>query len=61
MDSQTTSTCYKCGKQARELSPRSRCVRCEYESNQFNEKENEKLRNQIALLEEDIRCYQADL
>ena len=36
--------CYKCGNGNMQLSRRSRCVDCEYESNLFNEKENEKLR-----------------
>jgi hypothetical protein len=43
--------CYKCGMVmdfASQLSPRSRCVMCEYESNQFNEKENERLRKKLA-------------
>lgn len=44
--------CYKCDREVKELSPRSRCVRCEYLSNQLNEVENEELRNTIEVWKE---------
>ena len=45
------TACYKCDSTNGPLSPRSRCVKCEYESNQFNEAEGEKLRNRVHELE----------
>lgn len=39
--------CYECNEQVHELSPRSRCVKCEHRRAIFNEKENDKLRGQI--------------
>ena len=35
-----------------ELSPRSRCVTCEYERAMYNETENDVLRGQVYTLEE---------
>ena len=37
-------TCYQCDMPAEKLSPRSRCVTCEYERANVNEDENEGLR-----------------
>tara|TARA_R110000822_G_scaffold44191_1_gene118795 strand:- start:3835 stop:4038 length:204 start_codon:yes stop_codon:yes gene_type:complete len=36
--------CYQCGKPSYELSPRSRCVSCEYAAYVFNEAEAEQLK-----------------
>ena len=36
--------CYECGATVPELSPRSRCIKCEYKNAQFNREENDKLR-----------------
>ena len=44
--------CYKCGVVAHKLSPRSRCVTCEYQSNVINELENENLREAIEMQSE---------
>ena len=35
--------CYECEAEVHELSPRSRCVNCEYRRAKFNEKEVERL------------------
>jgi len=40
--------CYECNNPAHKLSSRSRCVDCEHRRAIFNEKENEKLREQLA-------------
>lgn len=42
--------CYVCETKAA-LSPRSRCVACEYKAAMFNENENEELREKIEELE----------
>ena len=47
-DTMMVSQCYECGRAARELSDRSRCVRCEHRRALVNEKENEQLRERIA-------------
>lgn len=44
--------CYECGAKVHELSPRSRCVMCEYRRSQFNEDYSEIKDAQIASLEE---------
>lgn len=44
--------CYQCGAEVHELSPRSRCVTCEYERAMYNETENDVLRGQVYTLEE---------
>ena len=41
-------SCYECNKKTNELSPRSRCVECEYRRAKFNEKENYELRKVLA-------------
>jgi hypothetical protein len=43
-----TYECYQCGEMVAELSPRSRCVMCEYNRAEFNEKENDTLRDKLA-------------
>jgi hypothetical protein len=42
------SNCYVCLKPGMQLSPRGRCVKCEYERSIANEKEVEELQTQIA-------------
>ena len=44
--------CYQCGAKVHDLSPRYRCVICEYERAQFNEEENEILRGMVEILED---------
>lgn len=39
--------CYECGTPVHELSPRSRCCKCEYDRAIFNEKENNQLREKL--------------
>ena len=39
--------CYQCGKKVFELSPRSRCVECEYHRAEFNAEENDVLRSKL--------------
>lgn len=46
--------CYVCDKATHELSPRGRCVDCEYDRSTWNEKENECLRAVIESLENKI-------
>lgn len=41
-------TCYQCDTPADKLSPRSRCVMCEYKRGNFNEQENETLRGALS-------------
>lgn len=43
-DGMTLSECYECGTKVHELSPRSRCCMCEYGRANFNERENNQLR-----------------
>ena len=43
--------CYECEKDVAEISPRSRCVACEYRRSIFNELENDSLREQLATAE----------
>jgi hypothetical protein len=38
--------CYQCDAKVHELSPRSRCVKCEWGRAEFNEKENDRLRSE---------------
>lgn len=38
--------CYQCDAEVYELSPRSRCVTCEYNRAEFNAKENDSLRQE---------------
>ena len=45
-DGLTLTPCYECGVPVHELSPRSRCCMCEYGRANFNEKENNQLREQ---------------
>lgn len=40
--------CYECNRLKTALSPRSRCITCEYRRAQFNEEENESLRYTLA-------------
>lgn len=47
------SVCYVCGAVAA-LSPRSRCVTCEYTRSVANEQENEELRKQITILTDTV-------
>jgi len=42
--------CYQCGKFVHDLSPRSRCVICEYKIGAANALENADLRAEIAAL-----------
>jgi hypothetical protein len=44
MDEWKKLECYQCGTHVYELSPRSRCVNCEYSRGNFNEAEIENLR-----------------
>ena len=55
------SSCYKCDAITGCLSPRSRCVKCEYESNLFNENENEILRAENAELEQKLSRAQSTI
>lgn len=48
LESSGPHSCYSCGE-VTFLSERSRCVDCEYKANQFNMKENDRLRNEIAI------------
>ena len=48
LESSGPHSCYGCGA-VTFLSKRSRCVDCEYTANQFNSKENDRLRNEIAI------------
>lgn len=43
--------CYVCMKPSAELSPRSRCARCEYERSVSNERQNEELHRKLASFE----------
>lgn len=49
-----TVTCYECAKPAVELNENSRCIHCVTKRNFFNEKENTKLRHQIATLQRQL-------
>jgi len=40
--------CYECGKIVAELSPRSRCVTCEYKRCTQNERDNDLLQTELA-------------
>jgi hypothetical protein len=40
-------SCYECGAKVHELSPRSRCVHCEYRRALVNEELNDELREQL--------------
>ena len=58
--------CYKCGQmhQGHNLSPRSRCADCEYQSNLFNEAENDNLRAALESqkdIKEDWKRFAKDL
>ena len=46
-DGMVLTPCYECGAPVHELSPRSRCCKCEYDRANFNEKENNQLREQL--------------
>lgn len=47
-------TCYVCDIKTSELSPRSRCVNCEYNRSISNENENEFLRSKVLNLQHEI-------
>jgi hypothetical protein len=52
--------CYQCLTPA-PLSPRSRCVTCEYKRSVANEQENELLHQEIEALKLDVEKLQKDL
>ena len=47
--------CYQCNELVYELSPRSRCVKCEWMRGEFNEAGNDSLRSIIVKLEKIIQ------
>lgn len=51
--------CYQCDAKVHELSRRSRCVRCECHRGDFNETENDKVREELHILVTWMREVQA--
>ena len=51
------SECYRCHKVTLDLSPRYRCAKCEWKSNQLNELENEELRNALEECRENLKWW----
>ena len=46
-------SCYECGVQVHELSPRSRCCMCEYGRAKFNERRVDQLEEWVAGIADD--------
>lgn len=51
--------CYQCLRPSI-LSPRSRCVNCEYRRAKANEEENEQLREELEALKEELQQLKSE-